>query len=240
MQNEFANRQNMHLTILKLLEDFTYQPAWKNQSPVIFTRLAADLIPLVNGLTDLIAGQQTATTGYATDKEREEMELENAAHDIAQALAGWYEDQGQLGDAAQIDLALSSWQRLRDTELIAKSRLLLQKLTAALATDAAALVNYGLDAADATLLAKELADYEAIIANPSANPSAAIFRRRALTVTLRPQFRAVSDLLAKMDRHVLRLRRTEAGATFATVWDTSRIVRDLGTSATPAPAKPTA
>ena len=235
MQNEFANRQNMHLTILKLLEDFTYQPAWKNQSPVIFTRLAADLIPLVNGLTDLIAGQQTATTGYATDKEREEMELENAAHDIAQALAGWYEDQGQLGDAAQIDLALSSWQRLRDTELIAKSRLLLQKLTAALATDAAALVNYGLDAADATLLAKELADYEAIIANPSA----AISRRRALTVTLRPQFRAVSELLAKMDRHVLRFRRTEAGAAFATVWDTSRIVRDLGTSSPAAPKAPT-
>ena len=68
----------------------------------------------------------------------------------------------------------------------------------------------------------------------------AISRRRALTVTLRPQFRAVSDLLAKMDRHVLRLRRTEAGAAFAAVWDTSRIVRDLGTSATPAPAKPTA
>ena len=101
---------------------------------------------------------------------------------------------------------------------------------------AAALVNYGLDAADATLLAKELADYEAIIANPSA----AISRRRALTVTLRPQFRAVSELLAKMDRHVLRFRRTEAGAAFAAVWDTSRIVRDLGTSATPAPAKPTA
>lgn len=237
MQNEFANRQNMHLTILKVLEDATYQPVWKNQSPAVFGNRAAELIPLIHGLTDLIAGQQTATTGYATDKDREETELENAAHDISQALADWYEDQGHHGDSAQIDLSLSAWQRLRDTELIAKSRLLHQKLTAALATDAAAMVDYGLDAADATLLAKELADYEAIIADPSA----AISRRRSLTLTLRPKFRAVSELLAKMDRSVLRFRRTADGAAFAAVWDAARIVRDLGSSgpATPAPVTPT-
>lgn len=234
MQDEFANRQNMHLTILKLLEDPKYQPAWKNQRPAVFSSRAAELIPLIHGLTDLIAGQQTATTGYATDKEREETELENVAYDISQALAGWYEDQGNHGDAAQIDLALSTWQRLRDTELIAKSRLLHQKLSATLATDAAALLEYDLDPADATLLAKELADYEAIISDPSA----AISRRRSLTLTLRPKFRAVSELLTKMDRHVLRLRRTEAGAAFTAVWDAARIVRDLGSSASATPSPP--
>jgi hypothetical protein len=231
MQNEFANRQNMHLTVLQLLENPKYQGAWKNQKPTAFTTRAAQLGPLVNELTDLIAAQQTATTGYATDKEREEQELEDLAHEISQTLADWYEENGREGDAAQIDLSLSAWQRLRDTELIAKARLLHGKLTEALAAHAADLADYALTPADATLLAKELADFEKI----TADPSAAISVRRSLTVTLRPKFRAASDLLAKMDRLVIRLRRSEPGIDFANAWAASRIVRDLGGSAATEP-----
>ena len=45
-----------------------------------------------------------------------------------------------------------------------------------------------------------------------------------------------------MDRLVLRFRRTEPGAAFANAWETSRTIRDLGTSAPaePEPATPTA
>jgi hypothetical protein len=52
-----------------------------------------------------------------------------------------------------------------------------------------------------------------------------------LTVTLRPKFREISQLLQKMDRLVLRFRKTEPGTAFANVWAASRIVRDLGGSA---------
>ena len=158
MQNEFANRQNMHLTVLKLLDSPEYQGAWKNQKPTAFTTRAAELRPLVNSLTDLIAAQQTATTGYAETKEREEQELETLAHEIGQTLADWHEENGRDGEAAQIDLSLSAWQRLRDT-----------------------------------------------------------------------------DLLAKMDRLVLRFRKTDAGTRFADTWQATRIIRDLGEAAPPAP-----
>jgi hypothetical protein len=235
MQNEFANRQNMHLTVLKLLDSPEYQGAWKNQKPTVFTTRAAELRPLVNSLTDLIAAQQTATTGYAETKEREEQELETLAHEISQTLADWYEEQGREGDSAQIDLSLNAWQRLRDTELIAKARLLHQKLTQALASDAAALAEHDLTPADATQLAKELADFEAI----TADPAAAISRRRSLTVTLRPRFREISELLKKMDRLVLRFRKTKTGAAFASAWTASRIVRDQGESAPPVGPEPT-
>jgi hypothetical protein len=235
MQNEFANRQNMHLTVAKLLDTANYQSAWKDKKPAAFTTRAAQLGPMVNSLTNLIAAQQTATTGYAETKEREEAELEDLAHEISQTLADWYEENGREGDSAQIDLSLSAWQTLRDTELIAKSRLLHKKLTEALASDATALAEHDLTPADATLLAKELADFEEI----TADPAAAISRRRALTVTLRPKFREISQLLTKMDRLVLRFRKTEPGAAFANAWAASRIVRDLGGSApeepTPAP-----
>ena len=232
MQNEFANRQNMHLTVLKLLDTPDYQSAWKDQKPTAFTSRAAQLGPMVHALSDLIAAQQTATTGYAETKAREEAELEDLAHEIGQTLADWYEENGREGDSAQIDLSLSAWQRLRDTELIAKARLLHQKLTEALASDAAALAEHDLTPADATLLAKELADFEAI----TADPAAAISRRRSLTVTLRPKFLEISQLLKKMDRLVLRFRKTEPGTAFANAWAASRIVRDLGGSAPAEPA----
>jgi hypothetical protein len=227
MKNEFANRQNMHLTVLKLIDTAEFESAWKDQKPTAFTTRAAQFRPLVHALTDLIAGQQSATTGHAETKVREEQELETLAHEIGQTLADWYEENGREGDSAQIDLSLSAWQRLRDTELIAKARLLHDKLSAALASDAEALADYDLTAADATLLAKETADFE----NVTADPSAAISRRRALTLALRPKFAEISGLLKKMDRLVLRFRRTEPGAAFAAAWSASRIVRDLGSAA---------
>ena len=227
MQNEYADRQNMHLTILNLLDTPLYQSAWKNQNPTAFTTRASEYRPMVHALTDLIAAQQTTTTGHSEAKAREEQELENLCHEIGQTLADWYEENGREGDSAQIDLSLSTWQRLRDTELIAKARLLHQKLTAALDSSDPSLAEHDLTPADATHLAAELADFELI----TADPSAAISRRHSFTVALRPKFLEVSQHLKKMDRLVLRFRRTEAGATFANVWAASRIVRDLGSSA---------
>jgi len=236
MKNEFANRQNMHLAVLALLADPTHQPAWKDQAPLAFTTRANALVPMVNALTDLISAQQTATTGHAADKEREEQELESAAHEISEALSAWFEDQNREADATKVSLSLSGWQRLRDTELIARARLLHASLTAALAENAASLAEYDLTAADATLLAKETADFEAIVANPAA----AISARKALTAALRPKFREVSAVLTKMDRLVLRFRKTEAGTRFADTWQATRTIRDLGQAAPQPSAAPRA
>jgi hypothetical protein len=38
------------------------------------------------------------------------------AHEIGQALADWYEENGLEGDSAQIDLSLNAWQTLRDAK----------------------------------------------------------------------------------------------------------------------------
>jgi hypothetical protein len=234
MKDEYANRQNMHLTVLGLLDSGEFQPVWKDQKPTAFTARAAELRTKVTALTALVSEQQAATTGFAAEKAREEQELEAVAHEISQALAGWFEDQGRDAEAAQIDLALSTWQRLRDADLIAKAKLLHKLLTAALAENAAALAEYGIDPADAVTLAKETADFEALVANPAA----AISRRRAFTVALRPKFREVGDLLAKMDRLVLRFRRDDSGERFAAAWEAARTIRDLGGSAPAAPAAP--
>jgi hypothetical protein len=234
MKNEFANRQNMHLAVLRLLDQGDFQPVWKDRNPTTFTARATELRTKVGALTGLVAQQQAATTGYAADKAREEQELEDLANEISQALAGWFEDQGRQADAAQIDLSASAWQALRDPALVAKATLLHQHLTAALAQNAADLATYGLGAEDAAALAKETADYEAIIADPSV----AISRRKSLTSALRPKFREVAELLAKMDRLVLRFRRDEPGNRFAAAWQAARTIRDLGGAASAPPAAP--
>lgn len=231
MKNEFANRQNMFLAVLALLAEPTRHTVWKDKAPALFTSRAELLRTKVDALTGIISAQQAATTGHAADKEREEEELETIAHEISEALADWFEDQNNHADAAQIDIPLRAWQRMRDVELVAKAKLLHAKLTAALAADATALADYGLDAADATLLAKETADFEQIIADPAA----AIAGRKTLTAELRPKFREVSQLLAKMDRLVLRFRKTEDGRNFAAAWKNARIIRDLGESAPKVP-----
>ena len=120
--------------------------------------------------------------------------------------------------------------------LIARAKTLHQSLTAALADNATGLAEHGLTPADATLLAKETTDFETIVANPAA----AISGRKALTTALRPKFREVGNLLAKMDRLVLRFRKTEPGARFAATWQATRIIRNLGEAAPAVPAPPTA
>jgi hypothetical protein len=234
MINEFANRQNMHLAVQRLLSSAEFKPVWLDQPPVAFTALVGQLGSKVNDLTELIASQQAATTGFAEDKAREEQELESIAHEISQALAGWFESVNRQADAARIDLSLSAWQRMRDTELIAKARLLYQDLNSALANNAAELADYGLELNDAIALAKETADLETIIASPAA----AISGRKALTNTLRPKFREVGELLGRMDRLVLRFRKTADGKRFADTWQATRIIRDLGQAAPPQPAPP--
>jgi hypothetical protein len=55
---------------------------------------------------------------------------------------------------------------------------------------------------------------------------------------LRPKFREVAELLAKMDRLVLRFRRDEPGTRFAAAWQATRTIRDLGSTAPAAPEAP--
>ena len=66
----------------------------------------------------------------------------------------------------------------------------------------------------------------------------AISRCRSLTTALHPKFREVAELLAKMDRLVLRFRRDEPGTRFAAAWDAARIIRDLGGAASATPTPP--
>jgi hypothetical protein len=234
MIDELANRQAMHLTVIELLDDPALTPVWENVTPTAFTDKATSLRLKVTALTTKIAEQEADIQGRAVQKDREETELEILAHEIGQALADYFTDKNRESEAAEIDLSLSAWGRLRDTALLAKATLLKTRLRTAIDSDTPGVLPYGITETDHTNLVKELTDYAAVIESPSGG----IATRKALTAALRPSFREVSVILKSMDRLVLRFRSTVPGKAFADNWFTARVVRNLGANNPEPPAPP--
>jgi len=237
MQNPYINRLDMCRTISTLLNDSSLQPVWKNKAPVIFTNKATLLLAAIEDFAATSAAQEKIITGHAADKDREETELEDLCHEIGQALADYYYDAEQEQNAHSVEFSASSWRRLRDEQLINRSRILAAKLTQALTADAATLATYGLDQADADSLSQSIDDYAAAIATPSN----AIAERKALTASLRGKYQSISNLLGSMDKLILRFRAQPQGREFAARWQASRVIRDRSQAAhAPTPAAPPA
>jgi len=236
MNDEFSNRRAMHLTVLGYLDLLSNITIWKDKRPKAFTTKAALLRQKVTALGPVIAGQEAIITGYAEQKEREAMDVETLAREIGSALACYHEDAGREGEAALTDYSATAWHVMRETSLLEKARFVHGKLLAALATDAAGVDDYALDAADAAALLKEINEYAEIIKSPQT----AKVTRKTLTVTLRPSFRDVSEILVSMDRLVLRFGTDAAGKQFAAGWKNARRINDLGHSASPQSAAPPA
>ena len=93
MQDEFVNRLDMFQTALGTLNDPANQPVWSGQPPVIFTTKVAQAATAVTELEAFVAQQQVNITGAAADKDREEEELQTAAHRLGCILAVWFRDQ---------------------------------------------------------------------------------------------------------------------------------------------------
>jgi len=93
MQNEYANRQSMHLTVLKLLDTSEYQSAWKGQKPTAFTTRAAQLGPMVD--------RYAAELKRSIDARVAEMDDDDRTHVLIYAVLGVSENEGKLIDLYQ-------------------------------------------------------------------------------------------------------------------------------------------
>jgi hypothetical protein len=222
MKSIYINRLDMCRTVSTLLNDASLQPVWQNQAPQIFTTKAALLQKAIEDFASTSAEQEKIITGHAADKDREETELEDLCHEIGQALADYYYDTEQQQNAHIVEFSATSWRRLRDEQLLNRSRILAAKLSQTIAADAATLASYGLDLTDSTALNAAINDYEAAIATPSQ----AIATRKSLTASLRGKYNIINDLLGSMDKLVLRFRNTAPGRSFVGQWQAARVIRD--------------
>ena len=167
MQDEFANRLAMFQTSRGTLNSPANKPVWFQQVPLIFSTKADQAFSALAELETFAGQQDRTTTGAAQDKQREEKELEDAAHLLGGTLAIWFRDQGDETQAAQADLPISGWRHLRNQQLLEKSRqtrdLAQSVVSGPQATTAA---TYGVTPAAVTGLTKEMDDYSAVITAP--------------------------------------------------------------------------
>jgi len=224
MNDQFLNRLSMHRTVLETLLKPEHKAVWQAAPPPIFGTKVEALQTKVGKLTELVTKHQTELSGIAEQKLIEEKELEDAAHEIGSSLAAYFEDQNQHDKAAEVDLSRSGWRKLRDEQLLARAKTVSQRLGEELAGNGATLAPYAMAATDKTALDKEIVDYEKIIRSPQT----AIAGRRAITLSLRPHFREVSEVLSSMDKLVLRFANTEAGKAFVSAYQSARVIRESG------------
>lgn len=235
MKNEFANRLGMARTVQLTLTKAAHIAIWQGQPPAAFGKKAALLPGVIDELSKLISDQETIITGFAELKDTEETELEDLAQETGAVLGSYFEDNHHTDLQAEVEFSISVWRKLIDESLVGRAKIVLARLTTALADDAPGLVDYDLSAADITALTTSIADYEKIINSPQA----AISGRAALTKVARPRFRKLSTLLGGLDKLVIRFRKTPEGRAFVDAYQAARIVRDLGTGpSTPPPATP--
>ena len=239
MQDEFANRLAMFQTSRGTLNSPANKPVWFQQVPLIFSTKADQAFSALAELETFAGQQDRTTTGAAQDKQREEKELEDAAHLLGGTLAIWFRDQGDETQAAQADLPISGWRRLRNQQLLEKARQtrdLAQSVVSGPQATAAA--TYGVTPAAVTSLTKEIDDYAAVITAPQQGIAA----RKALTAQLRDRFNAVEAQFATLDHLILQFNTTTPGETLIAAYQASRTIRDLGhrpaTKPTPTPPAP--
>lgn len=225
MQDVFTNRLGMFHTVKTTLDLPEHTAVWQGNQPLAFGIKYTDFNTELTGLESFVVQHGQTITGAAVDKEREEQELETAAHEFGAALVCWFLRQNDATSASQVDRSISGWQRLRDEALLQQSQIVIDLAQGVIdGPDAAAAVDYGVTQPAVDALTAERADYAAVIASPQQK----IASRKSLTAQYRPRFNAVQAHLDEMDNLILQYRKTDAGAALVAAYQASRIIRDLG------------
>ncbi|HEY5894390.1 MAG TPA: hypothetical protein VIT91_14290 [Chthoniobacterales bacterium] len=234
MNNEFVNRLGSFTTALATLHLEEHLPVWQNQPPIVFTEKVTDAATAVETLQEVQKDQEAGITGSAEQKEREKAELERAAHVLGQALAIYFRDRQDETQAAGFDLTASDWLRLRDLQLLAKSKLVVDAAeTLANGPAAADAAKYGITPATVTALVKERNEYDKMVNAPGV----AISVRKALTNGFRPAFSIVEEKFKDLDKLILQFGGSEAGRGLVAAWKNARMQKGPGSgNGQPAPA----
>jgi hypothetical protein len=233
MEDEFINRLGMFNASSAVLDEPEFSPVWQDQPPLIFTTKVADARAMVAVLQEAQKDQEAGITGAAQEKDREEQELETAAHIMGQALVNYFNAAGQETEAAAVDLTPTEWAKLREQQLLAKSQLVIDSATAlTVGPDAAEAAKYGITPAAITELTDERTDFNDIVNAPQV----AIAIRKALTKGFRPAFALVERKFKELDGLILQYRKTAPGRALIAAWKAARVIKGPGQGAPAQPA----
>ncbi|MCA9165669.1 MAG: hypothetical protein KDA62_21930 [Planctomycetales bacterium] len=224
---------NASLTVLNAPE---HKPLWFDKNPKVFTRLVAEATAAVENLEAICQAQSTKITGTVADKAREERELEDVCILYGTTVGLYFQAAGNEADAAKVDFAESVWRRMPEQELIATSRVLIDLMNSILAeVSPESAAEWGITPETVSSVQKESDDFAAI----AADPQSLIAKRKALTSSLRAEFRAVTDKFDVLDRLINHFTTTPAGAAMATAYRNARNIIERGHRRKPTDPDPT-
>lgn len=130
MNDSTINRTSSFTLSLTILDRKEFRPLWLDQEPTIFTTKVKEVVAMLGEIHDHQKDQEAKTTGFTSEKAREEDELEEAAFGMSQALLSFADDHGQEGLGSDFALPRSAWTQLRDQQLLAKTLKLIEALNA--------------------------------------------------------------------------------------------------------------
>lgn len=213
------------LAILALEEN---ELIWKDQPPEAFTTKHTEAEAMVATLEDAARKHEAGKAGVTEEKNRDEEELEDTAHVLAQALVFWFADEKQEGRAGEVTLTKTEWRTLSNQRLLAKAKTVID-LTAAISSgpDAERAAKYGITAKAGQDLSREYDDYKHIVQAPGVAQAV----RRALTKGFPTAFNLVEAKFKQLDGLILQFRGTGPGRAMMAAWAEARIQKGTGSSA---------
>ncbi len=135
--------------------------------------------------------------GSADQQNIYEKALEDVSHRLANALHEYYLDNARADEAAEWDMTISDWRRMREQALLGKARRLLEQMRTVGAGEGKP---YGMSAEAQTELDDMISDYAEAIGQPTKRRT----DRKRDTATLRPAWRGVREIFESMDRLVVQ------------------------------------
>ena len=227
MDDEFENDLGMARRVTAYLEDSANKPIWLNQPPMRFTTRSAELYPAIENFAKLGAQQSTGMKGSADQQNLYETALEDAAYPLSNALHEYYMENNAADKAAEWDLSMTQWRRMREQSLLGKAERLIEQVTGLTEAVPPKGEDHGITTAKVTTLTSAADNYGDEIGQPTKRRT----QRRTDTAALRPTWRGVREILEAMDKLVVQFPKG-----FADGWFSARRIDDLGHG----PGKPAA
>ena len=223
------NRLAMCLAVLGVMQK--YNSLWS-----VMTAMA-DMVTRLQDLTTSIQEasgvQGSPLTGIAGGKRRKRIEMTNQTLAIAGDLHALAVKNGNTAMQAKCDIQPTDLNRLGDTEVAPRC----QEIRDLANTNAAALVAFGVTAADITALQTAIDDYKALMTKPRE----AVVARKGVTTDIGDTEDAATELLeTELDKSMKKFETKNAD--FFGEYKNARMIIDLGAPTSekkpPKPAPP--
>jgi hypothetical protein len=234
MNLELTNQIKMVGACITVANDPSYKPVWTGKPPADFETDIGTLATGYEAAMEKDAAAEGASGGAGDAKAQAETTLENAAFQLARALANHFTKTGNLDSLGKVDYTKTDIVKLRQQDLVDQATAIRDLGNAAVGETGAA--GRGVTAARIAALTTAINAFKGVMNNPRSQ----IVNRSTLKKEVATDVAALVVQVTSMDDLVLQFDGTDAGKRFIEAWKSARMIVDTGGGhAAPPPTPPT-